>query len=340
MPASEPNVNRRQLFICLLAELCAQVACTDSVELVETVAGPVPVSELGVTLIHEHVVADLRVPGDREEGDYDSEEAERVTLPHIQALRNKGCRTLVDPTPIGMGRDPALLKRLSNVSGLKVVCATGFFGAADYQYLPDFARQASAEEIAARYVQEATEGIGLTGIRPGVIKTGVNPSETLGELDRKLVRAAALAHQSTGLTILSHTGPAGPAFEQLQMLDSFGVQPSCFVWVHADNEKDHRLHIRAARMGAWVEFDSLNRSDFFDWHLTCLSKMAEAGTLGRALISQDAGHYHPGTPGGGAYKPYTVLFDQFVPRLRDLGFQQSEIDQLLIENPRKALAGC
>jgi len=305
---------------------------------VQTVTGAIPVSELGVTLMHEHIVTDLRDPGARRPEDYNREEAVRVALPHLEELRRAGCRTLVEITPIHIGRDPEALRMLAEKTGLHIVCATGIYGAAKQRFIPDYALRESAEELAQRYAREFREGIGDTGIKTGVIKTGVNAATPLPEIERKLVRAAALAHKQTGLTVASHTGPGAPALEELDILASVGVAPKSLIWVHAQGEKDHEIHRWVAREGAWVEFDGIGPKSM-DWHLECVRFMAEAGLLRRTLVSQDAGWYHPGEPGGGDYRGYTLLFTQFVPKLRASGFSQQEIDQLLVRNPAAALSG-
>lgn len=304
---------------------------------VQTVTGPLPSSRLGVTLMHEHIVTDLRAPEQRRSGDYDPEEAFRVALPHLKELREAGCSSLVEITPMHIGRDVEVLRRLSKASGLNIVAATGIYGAADGKFVPGHADRETSEQLAERYVDEARQGVGTTGIRPGIIKTGVNGRTPLPALEKKLVRAAALAHKATGLTVASHTGPGLPALAQLDILAEMGVPPSDFIWVHAQNERDHEMHYQAARSGTWVEFDGLSEKSL-DWHLACVRAMAEAGLLNRILVSHDAGWYRPGESGGGRYRGYTLLFREFLPRLRRSGFSDAEIDQLLVVNPREALA--
>lgn len=305
---------------------------------VQTVTGPVSASELGVTLMHEHIVTDLRAPAERKPGDYDREAAVRTALPYLKELRAAGCRTMVEITPIHIGRDPLALRRLSELSGLQIVAATGIYGAAQQKFIPGYANNETAEQLAQRFVREIQEGIESDGIRPGIIKTGVNAAVPLPEIERKLVRAAALAHKATGLTIASHTGPGAPALEQLRILEAEGVEPGAFIWVHAQGEKDHELHKQVARRGAWVEFDGIGPKSV-DWHVECVRSMADAGLLERVLISQDAGWYRPGEPGGGSYRGYTLLFTDFLPRLREAGFRESDVEQLLVRNPASALAG-
>lgn len=158
---------------------------------VQTVTGPLPSSRLGVTLMHEHIVTDLRAPAQRHSGDYDPEEAFRVALPHLKELREAGCSSLVEITPMHIGRDVEVLRRLSKASGLNIVAATGIYGAADGKFVPGHADRETAEQLAERYVDEARQGVGTTGIRPGIIKTGVNGRTPLPALEKKLVRAAA-----------------------------------------------------------------------------------------------------------------------------------------------------
>ena len=316
----------------------AQQTATALAGTVQTVTGPIAASQLGVTLMHEHIVTDLRAPVDRRPGDYDRDEAIHVALPHLEALRNAGCRTLVEITPIHIGRDPLALRTLSEKSRLNIVCATGIYGAAKQQFIPGYAHDESAEQLAERYAREFREGIGTTGVKPGIIKTGVNSATPLPQIERKLVQAAALAHQQTGLTVASHTGPGAPALEELEILASMGVAPKSFIWVHAQSEKDHAIHRRVARAGAWVEFDGVGPKSI-DWHVDCVQTMAEAGLLHRTLVSQDAGWYRPGEPRGGDYRGYTLLLEEFVAKLSTSGFSDEEMDQLLVKNPAVALTG-
>jgi len=304
---------------------------------VQTVTGAIEASHLGRTLTHEHVIVDFVGAAGWKPGRYDREEAFAAALPHLKELAEAGCRTLVEATPEHIGRDAVLLRRLSEASGVQILTATGIYGAAQQKFIPDFARRESAEQLAARYEREARRGIGETGIRAGLIKTGVNRAP-LAEVERKLVRAAALAHLATGLVVASHTGTGAAALEQLEIFAAAGAAPRAFIWVHAQNEKDRAYHLQVARAGAWVEFDGI-REAALDWHLECVEHMKKAALLGRTLLSQDAGWYHVGEPQGGNYRGYTLLFREFLPRLKAAGFSDGEIDQLMVENPARALAG-
>jgi phosphotriesterase-related protein len=220
---------------------------------------------------------------------------------------------------------------------VQLITNTGYYGAANDKYLPAHAHHEVAEQLADRWLREWEEGVDGTGIRPGFIKIGVDAGP-LSEVDAKLVRAAARVHQRTGLTIASHTGPGVPAMAQIDLLEELGVSPGAWIWVHAQSEKDTAMHIRAARRGAWVEFDGIGPNSV-ERHVELVWTMKAAGLLDRVLVSHDAGWYHVGEPNGGNYRPYDTLFTRFLPALRAAGFTETEIRRLTVENPRRALVG-
>ncbi len=302
---------------------------------VETVTGPVPSDRLGVTLVHEHVLVDFVGASEVSPARYDRDAAFRKALPYLKQAHALGCRTLVECTPAYLGRDPLLLKRLSDATGLNILTNTGYYGAANDKFVPAHAWTESAEQLAARWIAEARTGIDGTGIKPAFMKIGVDPGP-LSDIDAKLVAAAARTHLVIGLPVWSHTGDGPAALAQVTLLKREGVPLRAFVWVHAQNERDPAVHLRVAEEGAWISFDGLS-GDNVEQYADLVTAMRAAGRLDRVLLSHDAGWYHVGEPGGGTYRPHDTLFTTLVPRLRTRGFTQPEIQQLLVENPRRAL---
>jgi phosphotriesterase-related protein len=302
---------------------------------VQTALGPIALEQLGVTLVHEHVLVDFVGAAEVSRDRYDEGEVFETVLPHLKALGERGCQTLVECTPAYLGRDPELLRRLSEASGVTLITNTGYYGAANDAYVPAHAYEESADALAARWTREAREGLEGTGIRPGFMKIGVDAGP-LSEIDRKLVLAAARCHLATGLGAHVHTGDGVAAFEILDAFEAEGVAPSAYVWVHAQNEPDRARQIAAAARGAWVELDGVG-PETAEATARAVSELAEAGQLGRTLVSQDAGWYHVGEPGGGDFRPFTLLFDAFLPALRARGLGESEIRSLLVDNPAALL---
>lgn len=299
-----------------------------------SVRGRLDTLDLGLSLVHEHVLVDFigadQVSRDR----YDADEVFEQVLPQLTALRERGCRTLFEATPAYLGRDPLLLKRLSEASGLQLITNTGYYGAAGDRYVPAHAYRESARKLAARWTKELEDGIEGSGVRPGFLKIGVD-SGRLSEIDRKLVKAGALCHLDTGLTIAVHTGDGRAALDILDTLGEQGVAPEAYVWVHAQSESDRPTHDWVARQGAWVELDGV-RPGRLQLHVEAVMDLVRRGHLDRLLVSQDAGWYHVGEAGDGNYRPHTFLFDRFVPALKERGLTGEQIETLLVSNPARA----
>ena len=302
---------------------------------VHTVTGPVPAGELGLTLMHEHVLVDFVGADLVDPRRYDADHAFKVILPHLIAARTHGCVTLVECTPAYLGRDVRLLKRLAEASQLKILTNTGYYGAARDKHLPRHAFTETADQLAARWTREFEQGIDGTGIRPAFMKIGVDEAP-LSEVDGKLVRAAGMTSRATGLPIASHTGSGAAALAEIRLLENDGVPATRFIWVHAQSERDSSWHTRAAKAGAWVEFDGIAEASVAR-HVELVRHMKAQGLLDRVLVSHDAGWYRVGEPNGGQFRGFGTLFTSFVPALAAAGFTKGEVQQLLVDNPGRAL---
>ena len=301
---------------------------------VMTVLGPVPPDQFGSTLSHEHVLVDFigadRVSRER----YDADEAYEVALPYLRSVKDLGCRGFVECTPAYLGRDPRLLERLAKTTGLHILTNTGYYGAAKDQYVPRHAYGESADRLASRWIEECSEGIERTGIRPGFIKTGVDAGP-LSSIDRKLVQAAARTHARTGLTIASHTGDTRAALEQLAILSEERVRPDAFIWVHAQSDWELKSRVAAARKGAWIEIDNISEQTVPEV-VDRVNGLKQQGLLNRLLVSHDAGWYKPGEPRGGRFRGFETAYTGFVPALQRVHWTAEEIHQLLVTNPAAA----
>jgi phosphotriesterase-related protein len=333
------GVTRREwLTACLALAHAPRAAKAQATgRMIDTVSGPIDPSALGVTLMHEHVLVDFIGAAGASPTRYDANAVFTHVLPYLVQARALGCRTLVECTPAYLGRDPRLLRRLAEASGLHILSNTGYYGANQDKHLPPQAFTERAEELAARWIREWERGIDDTGITPAFLKIGVDAGP-LSAVDAKLVRAAALTHRATGLPIAAHTGNGVAALEQMDLIESIGAPLSAFIWVHAQAEADTSRHRTAAARGAWVSFDGISEKSV-DAHVGLVLEMRRSGHLDHVLVSHDAGWYRVGEPDGGAFRPFDTLFTKFVPALRAAGVPNADVDRLLVDNPRRALAG-
>lgn len=320
--------------LIVLPILILLLACSNSPEgKIITVNGYINPEKLGTTLAHEHILVDFSGAENYNPENYNRQEAFDRILPELKKLAQYGVESFVECTPHFVGRDVVLLRKLSDATGLNILTNTGFYGAQNNKFIPKHVFDMSAEAIAEFYIAEFEQGIEGTGIRPGFIKTAVD-RKPLSNFHAKLVRAAAIAHKATGLTIMSHTGPALPAFQELDILKEEGVSPEAFIWTHASNEKDWANLVRIAQMGAWVSLDKYGWDEEY-LKGEVLVYLKEQGVLNKILISHDAGWYDPSQPQK-AIQPYTPIFETLIPNLQANGFTAAEVDLLLVENPAKA----
>jgi phosphotriesterase-related protein len=227
-----------------------------------------------------------------------------------------------------------LLKRISEASGLNILTNTGYYAAANDRYVPRHAYQESAERLAGRWIDEWKHGIGETGIRPGFLKTGVDEG-SLSDIDAKMIRAAAMTHRETGLTIASHTGDnPGSAAEQLEILEAHGVAATAWIWVHAHTVGEPAQLLPAAERGAWIELDGVSPENS-EKHLRLVEFLKSRGYADQILLSHDGNSFRYG---GRPSKAYDGLFTTFIPMLKSRDYSTEEINRLLAGNPFRALA--
>src|SRR5258707_3950701 len=154
-------------------------------EFLSLAGGTALAGQVASVLVHEHVLVDFVGADLIRPGRYDRDEVFRIARPKLEELGRLGCRRMLDCTPNFLGRDPELLVRLSDATGLEIWSNTGLYGAGDHKFVPAFARSESALQLARRWIAETREPW-----RPRFIKIGVNKGP-LDEIDRKLARAAA-----------------------------------------------------------------------------------------------------------------------------------------------------
>lgn len=323
------------VWFCLPISLLFPVTSQAQSREIITVRGPITPEHLGRTLIHEHILVDFIGAKEYSMDRWNDDSVVAKVLPYLKEIQEAGCNTIIDCTPNYLGRDVSLLKRLSELSGLNIITNTGYYGGSDNKYLASHAFTETPQQLSDRWLREWKDGIDGTGIRPGFMKISVNPGK-LSEVSAKLVRAAAITHLKTGLTIASHTGPAIAAFEEIEILKQEGVHPSAFIWVHAQNEKNKDLYVKAIDEGAWVSLDGLS-DDNVNEYVVMLTSLKEKKLLHHVLISHDAGWYDPSNPKA-AFRGYTTLFRKLIPALLNNGFTQADIDQLIVKNPQQAFS--
>jgi predicted metal-dependent phosphotriesterase family hydrolase len=293
---------------------------------VRTVEGDISPAALGPTDSHDHFffVSPLQ-PGD------EMSDVERAVI-EARTLSQAGVRTVVDWTPLGLGRSPEGLVQVAQASGLQVVGATGVHRH-DHYGPGDPLREVPVEALARRFVADLTAPVAPSG----VIKVGAS-YHRLQPLERTAFAAAAQAHQETGVPVCVHTehGPMGLGI--VEHLSALGVGPTAVVLAHLDRNPDAGEHAETAATGAWLQLDGPGRTKYWpdSTVLQLLSDLAGRGFSAQLLLGGDTGRSSMmRSYGGGPGMDY--LFARFKPRLeRELGTELSRA--IFVDNPARAFS--
>ena len=310
--------------------------------MVNTVTGPIPVTALGRTLMHEHLFIAFGGVEFDPLATFDRPAFIAEAVKRLVELREvHGVRSFVDPCPIELGRDPTMMKEISEKSGVHIVCTTGFYFEA--MGLPPYWRARTVDEIAELYIREITHGIGTTGIKAGAIKVATGAPD-ITAFEKHFLAAACIAQKATGVPIITHTQ------------DGVGAH-RCLIG-HCCGNADPAYHRRVVDGGSYIGFDRIGILRLMpdETRADNLAKLVRDGFTNQIMMSQDR---HCGWHGkmqrqltpaeqanidrltaeGKWPPPYSYMFTDFMPLLHARGVNQSDIAVMLDENPRRFFAG-
>lgn len=316
---------------------------------VETILGSVPADELGVTLMHEHVfVLDHEV-----ETNYPGRWDERARLEDaVQKLNDvasRGVRTIVDLTVLGLGRYVPRVLEVAKQVDVNIIVATGLY---TYDDVPMFFRFRGPgklidgpELLSEFFVRDLTEGIADTGVKAAILKCATDKSGMTPGVERVL-RAVAHAHRETGAPISTHTDAITErGLEQQAVFREEGVDLERVVIGHCGDTTDLSYLRRLMDAGSFIGMDrfGLDLMLPFEDRVATVAALCAEGYAERMVLSHDASCF---THNFDIEKKrellprwvYTHLHDEVLPALRERGVAEHQIDQMLVENPRRILA--
>lgn len=338
----------------------------------QTVLGPVPAAELGVTLPHEHLLIDFRfmyrepagASGRRlgleplrlenlYEARYDFTRSldnltlldEAVAVEEALRYRFEGGRTIVDATSNGLARDPQALQRISRATGLHVVMGAGYYVGPSHP--PDMDAR-TEDAITREIVRDVTEGVADTGVRAGLVgEIGCSWPWTPNE--RKSVRAAAQAARATGAPLMIHPGRHEQAPEaHLEEIRKTGLDLGRVIMCHVDRTVSDPARLLAiAATGCYLEYDlfgmECSHYPMSDFELPSDAErmrqilwLIEQGHTRQILMSHDVCLKIMLTRWGG--HGWAHILRRIVPRLRKKGLGDEAIQTLIAANPARAVA--
>ena len=347
------------------------MAKSDLAGLVQTVLGPVPPTELGPTMTHEHLLIDFRCmfnpPTEATElrrayapvtmdllgwigrNWFDNLDNlmlddEEATIAEAGLYKRAGGGTIVDATTFGIGRDPKALARIARATGLNIVMGAGYY--VDIVHPPELDEMTEAD-VARRIVEEIQVGVGGTGVRAGIIGE-IGCSWPLTPNERKVLQGAAAAQQETGASILIHPGrdDAAPR-EALDVLAESGADLGRVIMGHLDRTTtDYDVLTEIAQSGCYLEYDlfGLESSHYplseIDMpsdaqRMDFIVRLVNDGFGDRIVIAHDVCTKHRLVRYGG--HGWAHILEHIAPGLVKKGLSEAQVDAILVDNPARIL---
>ena len=307
---------------------------------VVSVSGPRPVGVLGVVDAHDHLFIDSpAMPGQA------FDDPERAIAEALDG-RETGIGTIVEMTPIGLGRRPDGMRAVADATGMTVVAASGYHRDAHYP-AGHWVHDATIETLAERIVTDLTVGmhpadwndpsLPLDEARAGAIKGGAS-YHRISRSERRRLEAIAGASAQTGAAVLVHTEIGTAGHDVVDLLEAAGATTDRIALAHLDRNPDWELHAEIAARGVTLEYDTIGRTKYHPDSvvLDLIEAVVAAGHLDRIVLGLDLGarDYLRAYEGGPGMR---YLMTAFAPRLRRrLG--DEAVDRILIANPARLYA--
>jgi len=315
-----------------------------------TVTGPISSDKLGVTLMHEHFA--FAFPGwyaDDSLAPYDREATEAVCLNALKDVKQIGVKTVVDATPADVGgRDPVLLKSLSEKSGINIIAVTGIYtetGGAPgyYKWQSTMGGRNLEEDFYELFLKEITVGIGKSGVRAGLIKVATS-DPTITAYEETVVKAAVRVSKETGVPIITHTDGAtvGPAQQDLFL--RLGANPKGIVIGHQNNAGDIGYPLsELQKPDFYIAFDRTNAPLMPPGSEDNLISLVKQGYGNRIMLSHDCILVWLGRPmtrpaDWAEWYP-TSVHKRLIPKMKAAGVTDEQIAAMLVDNPRRLFEG-
>ncbi|NHO20780.1 phosphotriesterase-related protein [Acetobacter oeni] len=337
-----------------------------------TVTGPITPDEMGTTLMHEHILLDaskkwtapacachrpwamrplamdmlgeiaMNPLGNRDNCMLDDT---GLAIGELKKFYDLGGRTVVDPTNVGIGRDPEALREISEKTGLNIIMGAGYYLQPSH---PAYVQPETVDSLARRIIRDVGGANDKPAVLAGIIGE-IGISSVMTKDEEKVLRAAAIASAETTVPLSVHL-PAWMrvAHTVLDIAEEEGTNLDHVILCHmnpsfSDPDYQHSL----ADRGAWLEYDMISMAYYYpeedaqcpsdDENATAITHLFERGYGQKVLVSHDVFLKSMLTRYGG--HGYGYILRHFVPRLKRYGLQERDIEQLLVTNPRRAMCG-
>lgn len=314
---------------------------------INTVRGAVESSELGVTLMHEHIfVLSTEIMQNFPENWGDEEQRIADAVARMNELKARGVDTVVDLTVIGLGRYIPRIQRIAEQTAIKIIVATGVYTYNDVPFYFHFQGPGTTlggpELMTEMFVRDIEQGIAGTNVKAGILKCATDqPGVTPGV--ERVLRATAQAHRQTGVPISTHThAHTRRGLEQQKIFLEEGVDLARVVIGHSGDTTDIGYLEELIAAGSYLGMDRFGIDVLlpFEDRVNTVAKMCERGHADKMVLSHDAACFNDWLPERAlpAVLPnwhFLHIHNDVIPALKMRGVTDEQLHTMLVENPRK-----
>ena len=309
---------------------------------VQTVLGKIDPSQMGITNYHDHLIT---IGGGEEKADRDLRlDNVEYAIDAMKKYKEVGGSTLVDMNPIDCGRQVEMLKEIAEKSGVNIISCTGFQRGIYYD-AEHWVNKYSVDDISKLIALEITDGIEINNyngplVKRSTAKAGVIKFAThyncITKMEHVAIEAGCKASLMTGCPISTHTERGTMGLEVIELVKKYGVDPRRVTLGHVDRNPDLSYHKKMAEQGVTLGYDGPSRAKYWpDSVLIDLIKgMCDAGYADHIMLGGDNGRASMWPQYGGGYG-HNYIIEKFVPKLKEAGISEEDINKFLVLNPQR-----
>ncbi|HEY1595194.1 MAG TPA: hypothetical protein VGF74_07350 [Thermoleophilaceae bacterium] len=310
---------------------------------VNTTAGAVDDADLGLTLIHEHMRVRSEAVSFQFPHLYDeAHEHERAVAQVTEAMK-RGVKTICDPTVMEAGRDIRFQSRIAEETGLQLVASTGIY---TYHYLAPHFQNRDEDYMADQFVRDIEVGVQNTEIKAGFLKCCTDHQGVTPDVE-KVLRGTARASNRTGRPIMTHSHPqSGQGIEQMKIFEEEGVDPARVLIGHTGDTDSVDYIEELLSHGPFIGMDRYGLDIILptEQRNSTVVELVKRGYADRMMLSQDACCTLDWFPEEMVTQMapnwhMSYVLDDIVPALKQQGVTDAQVDQMMVEAPRRWLAG-
>ena len=264
------------------------------------------------------------------------------TVKELKIAKHYGVQTVVEVTPINLGRDIHLIREVAEKADIQTIVATGFY----YTELPLLAFW-SVDKLVETLLPEICQGIQGTTIKAGIIKCATGKLGVT-ETNRKILEMASRLHLATGLPITTHTEPSSRnGLDQLDVFEAESVDLSKVIIGHCDDAFNPKYLEELMNRGCYIGFDRFGMREFYpsdDERIEWLLRLLEMGYEHKIVVSHDCSCHNDVAPIDEFHEAKTHIVPDWrfyhfpkdvIPILREQGVTDKQIQMMTVENPKK-----